>query len=234
MKAKKEREPRFPDIAWYCDQCGALLNSQDNFDDHKYIWKCTACGYKNSISSANIIDSNPYTPANTQKQQHILYVIGLLKSVCLRITLAFAISLLLENNIRRQDITAFFAFLTVAIEIGGIIYEQHLAKWKISFKNVLFVIRRNIKEGISMIIPFGSIGALFRRRRFIQKMPKELQKKERENRRFATIVSWLHIISFIGTLILFSYLIHYGFKDWGILFNTLFSKITTFINSIIH
>lgn len=27
---------RFPDIDWWCDRCGAYLNSQNNFDDHKY------------------------------------------------------------------------------------------------------------------------------------------------------------------------------------------------------
>ena len=48
------REPRFPGIDWYCDHCGALLNSQKNFDDHKYVWKCKECGYKNSISWDNI------------------------------------------------------------------------------------------------------------------------------------------------------------------------------------
>lgn len=48
------REPRFPGIDWYCDHCGALLNTQKGFDDHKYTWKCKECGYKNSISSDNI------------------------------------------------------------------------------------------------------------------------------------------------------------------------------------
>ena len=47
-------EERFPDIDWFCDNCGAYLNQQRNFNDRKYIWKCTKCGYKNSISSANI------------------------------------------------------------------------------------------------------------------------------------------------------------------------------------
>ncbi len=49
---------RFPGIDWYCDHCGALLNDQPGFDDHKYIWKCAECGYKNSISAANIYDSD--------------------------------------------------------------------------------------------------------------------------------------------------------------------------------
>lgn len=45
---------RFPDVDWWCDHCNAYLNDQSGFDDHKYIWKCTDCGYKNSISSDNI------------------------------------------------------------------------------------------------------------------------------------------------------------------------------------
>ena len=45
---------RFPNIDWYCDNCDSHLNNQCGFDDHKYIWECTECGYKNSISSNNI------------------------------------------------------------------------------------------------------------------------------------------------------------------------------------
>lgn len=48
---------RFQDIDWYCDRCNAYLNSQDNFDDHKYIWSCTECGYKKSISSTNVLET---------------------------------------------------------------------------------------------------------------------------------------------------------------------------------
>ena len=45
---------RFPDIDWWCDGCGAYLNDQDGFDDHKYLWKCTKCGFKSSIFKDNI------------------------------------------------------------------------------------------------------------------------------------------------------------------------------------
>lgn len=45
---------RFPGIEWYCDKCNAHLNEQSGFTDRKYIWKCTECGYKNSISEDNI------------------------------------------------------------------------------------------------------------------------------------------------------------------------------------
>ena len=47
---------RFPGIDWYCDRCHAHLNDQPGFDDHKYTWACTECGYKNSISATNIYD----------------------------------------------------------------------------------------------------------------------------------------------------------------------------------
>ena len=45
---------RFVDVDWYCDGCGAYLNSQSGFDDHHYTWKCTECGFKSSISKDNI------------------------------------------------------------------------------------------------------------------------------------------------------------------------------------
>ena len=48
---------RFPGIEWFCDRCGACLSDQEGFDDHKYVWKCSACGHKNSISSDSIYES---------------------------------------------------------------------------------------------------------------------------------------------------------------------------------
>lgn len=60
MKFKEKVEKmceRFPEIDWYCDRCNAYLNDQPGFDDHKYTWKCKECGYKNSISSTNIFES---------------------------------------------------------------------------------------------------------------------------------------------------------------------------------
>ena len=48
---------RFQGIDWYCDRCNAYLNDQQGFDDHHYVWKCTECGHKNSISSDVIYGS---------------------------------------------------------------------------------------------------------------------------------------------------------------------------------
>lgn len=53
------RPPRFPGVNWYCDSCGANLNIQPGFDDHKYTWKCARCNRKNSISRDNIRDQRP-------------------------------------------------------------------------------------------------------------------------------------------------------------------------------
>lgn len=48
---------RFADIDWWCDRCNEHLNTQIDFDDNKYIWRCTECGHKSSISSTNIYNS---------------------------------------------------------------------------------------------------------------------------------------------------------------------------------
>lgn len=58
MKKKVTRmSERFPGIDWYCDRCNAYLNYQSGFDDNHYVWKCTECGHKNSISSDDIYES---------------------------------------------------------------------------------------------------------------------------------------------------------------------------------
>lgn len=56
---------RFPEIDWYCDRCNAYLNDQSGFDDHHYVWKCTECGHKNSISS----DSSPVGSSLLRQRQ---------------------------------------------------------------------------------------------------------------------------------------------------------------------
>ena len=59
---------RFPYIDWYCDRCGSHLNDQKGFDDHHYVWKCTECGYKNSISAANILHLKEEFPIKKKKR----------------------------------------------------------------------------------------------------------------------------------------------------------------------
>lgn len=69
---------RFPGIEWYCDRCDANLNKQQGFDDHKYIWKCTKCGHKNSISRDNIL----YNTENGLTRTFAV-VMGLARCICM-------------------------------------------------------------------------------------------------------------------------------------------------------
>ena len=46
-----DTESRFPDIHWKCDECGALLNDQEGFDDHLDVWQCRKCGALNPINA---------------------------------------------------------------------------------------------------------------------------------------------------------------------------------------
>ena len=57
LKEEKKMSERFSGIDWFCDCCDTYLNSQPGFDDHKYTWKCTNCGHKNSISRDNIVEN---------------------------------------------------------------------------------------------------------------------------------------------------------------------------------
>lgn len=59
---------RFPNIDWYCDRCNSHLNKQSGFSDSKYIWRCTGCGHKNSISRSNIYESENAYRAREEKQ----------------------------------------------------------------------------------------------------------------------------------------------------------------------
>ncbi len=42
-------------IDWYCDGCGAHLNSQSGFDPYEDNWECTECGYDNDITKDNVL-----------------------------------------------------------------------------------------------------------------------------------------------------------------------------------
>ena len=45
---------RFPNVDWWCDYCGALLNYQNGFDDRNDTWACTDCGTINRLSASEI------------------------------------------------------------------------------------------------------------------------------------------------------------------------------------
>lgn len=48
------------DCDWYCDSCGAFLNSQPGFTVSSGTWTCEECGYENDVTEDNIIDDDNY------------------------------------------------------------------------------------------------------------------------------------------------------------------------------
>lgn len=55
-----KKKDKFPDIDWYCDDCGDYLNSQSGFHDGCGEWTCTQCGHINPINESEIIDNNVF------------------------------------------------------------------------------------------------------------------------------------------------------------------------------
>ena len=43
-------------VAWYCDNCGTLLNRQPGFTDCDDSWRCTSCGHINGTTEDDIIN----------------------------------------------------------------------------------------------------------------------------------------------------------------------------------
>lgn len=39
---------------WFCDGCGVLMNSQNEFDIRNGTWTCVECGYVNDVTENNI------------------------------------------------------------------------------------------------------------------------------------------------------------------------------------
>ena len=143
-----KRKPRFPDIDWYCDRCDAYLNSQRGFDDHKYLWKCKKCGYKNSISWDNISRSD------SAALKCLLYLIGFISYTCFWTAVMLGVSIFALKADKSIYFTPFliclggyiFAFvLSILVEFGF----RHT---KLSGKNFLIVVLRNLKE--ELISPF--------------------------------------------------------------------------------
>jgi len=43
---------------WYCDCCGAYMNSQNGFTAISGVWTCSNCGTENDVSEDNILDDS--------------------------------------------------------------------------------------------------------------------------------------------------------------------------------
>lgn len=142
------REPRFPGIDWYCDHCGALLNSQKNFDDHKYLWKCTNCGYKNSLSWDNI------SSGDSKVTKILLYTIGFMSYIGFWTMIMLAISIFIFHADKSRYLLPFFFSLGVYVFAGilSILVEFSIRHTSFSRKNLRIIVLRNLKEDI--ISPF--------------------------------------------------------------------------------
>lgn len=153
-------ETRFPGIDWFCDNCGAYLNNQSHFDDRKYIWKCKKCGYKNSISAANIRFEDPIL------HKILGFILGVLRSLLLYVVIVLSIGeyycnfhpLLIGSN--RLSILCLAAYIVVILL--SLFFERVIAKYGIQKSLVLWVIST---------IPFNILGDFIRPLREVLSFP---------------------------------------------------------------
>ena len=43
------------EVFWFCDDCGAYLNTQSGFTTKSGKWECTECEFKNGVSKKDIL-----------------------------------------------------------------------------------------------------------------------------------------------------------------------------------
>lgn len=122
----KNREPRFPGIDWYCDNCNAYLNTQPDFDDHHYVWKCKICGYKSSISRANI------TFETISHENYILgFILGILRTAiaCLVIVLILNVLMFNAHIICPDWLLPVLITSYIALDIFSMYFERCIVKY---------------------------------------------------------------------------------------------------------
>ena len=77
----KKKAPRFPEYDWYCARCKDCLSEQIGFDDNKFIWKCTRCGHKNSISKDNLIIPYSYLKDKSIHNVFLNFIVSIIRFV---------------------------------------------------------------------------------------------------------------------------------------------------------
>lgn len=208
------REPRFPGIDWYCDNCNAHLNSQDHFDDHKYTWRCKKCGYKNSISWDNI------NPDDNTATKFLLHVLGFLSFVGFETSIMLAIAMFVFGADHRVYFPTFLVFLGIYLFafIISILVEFFLRHTSFSLKNLLFVIFRNLKEDI--LAPFWFAKEIVSN--FLSFITNLLPFKRKyiwhSNLKIITL-SGIYLLIIIGEICVFSRIVGFGLNEWSILLN---------------
>ncbi len=180
-------KPRFPDIDWYCDHCGSSLNNQRGFNDHKYIWKCKECGYKNSISWANIRFEDSIV------MKWFLSFLGFLAYVGLWTSIILGLSIFDNQTNREKYFTPFLMMLGLYLisSVIAILVEVCLRHGESS---VIKIIIRNLIEDITA--PFYAIKECIFSFISIVVHLLPIKKKEGLNKNMFLIVS-----SFIYTMI---------------------------------
>ncbi len=121
------KKDRFPGIDWYCDNCGALLNAQNNFSDSHYLWKCTECGYKTSISLSNISFKDAEIPISTK----ILgYILAISRSIVLYFiinNLLFKYDVIKTSNVLKLNLHESILFYVILCVLS-MIFEIKIVK----------------------------------------------------------------------------------------------------------
>lgn len=207
------REPRFPGINWYCDHCGALLNTQRKFDDHKYIWKCTECGFKNSISWNNINNGDSTT------LKFLLHIIGFLSYVSFWTGVMLAVAMFVFQADRNKYFPLFLASVGMYfIAFGlGMIIEFRFRHTKFSLKNLLIVIFRNLKE--DLLAPLMAIKEIISNLlSFItQKFPRKYVWYSNKG---ILAFSIMYVMILVVEFFVLSKIIGFGLGDWCRLIST--------------
>lgn len=77
----KKKAPRFPEYDWYCARCKDCLSELIGFDDNIFIWKCTRCGHKNSISKDNLIIPYAYLKDKSIHNVFLNFIVSIIRFV---------------------------------------------------------------------------------------------------------------------------------------------------------
>lgn len=212
------RKPRFPGIDWYCDHCGALLNNQKHFDDHKYTWKCTECGFKNSISWDNI------RSGDSSAMKFLLYLIGFLSYVGLWTGIMLAVAIFAFNADRNQYFTLFLSSVGVYVLafILGLFIEFALRHTTFSIGNLCFVIFRNLKEDIlAPFMAFKEISSIL-----LSVIKRKISKNYVwKSNKVILSSAIIYAVIFVIEFILLSGIIGFRLSDWSRLITAAVSSV---------
>ena len=207
-------EPRFPDVDWYCDKCGAYLNSQDNFNDHKYIWKCKECGYKNSISWDNINHDDNVAI------KFLLRVLGFMSYVGFATSVMLAVAMFGFHADRRVYSSSFITFLLIYIfsDVVTVIIQFAFRHRKFSLKNLFIVIFEILVEDITL--PFMCIKELISNflATITRLLPIKRKYKWYSNWKII-ILSVVYLLITIIEIVVFSRIAGFSLSKWIIIFN---------------